>query len=214
MFETEENEKKHSIAFTILGIFVMVATIAGVSVAAYTWQLASDNASSISTGSISMSLLESTDRIDITDAVPIKDTTGKKQGKKFDFAVTTYASGNPGNISYSLIVNKVDVDSGYTALPDSSVKLYLAVVTEDGEVEVMAPTLVSNIITSGSSGTLTFNTDKTNYLVHSHNTANSSISTKYRLRMWVDEDVDASSWTESTKNQFKLKISTSGTLSS
>lgn len=213
MFDAEENKKKHSIAFTILGIFVMVATIAGVSVAAYTWQFAG-SANSISTGKISMSLLESSDVIDITDAVPIKDATGKKQGNKFDFAVTTFASGKPGNISYNLSISKVAVDTGYTALSDSSVKVYLTALTDDGEVEVMDPTLVSNIITSGTSGTLTFNSGKTNYLVHSHNTAGSNISTKYRLRMWVNESVDASSWTRDTKNQFKLKISASGTLGS
>lgn len=213
MFDTEKNNKKHSIAFTILGIFVMIATIAGVSVAAYTWQYTS-NANSIATSNISMSLLESTDAIDITDAVPIKDATGKKQGNKFDFAVTTSASGKPGNINYTLSISKVDVDTGYTALPDSSVKVYLAALTDDGEVEVMAPTLVSSIITSGNSGVLTFNSDKTSYLVHNHNTISENISTKYRLRMWVDENVDASSWTKDTKNQFKLKISASGTLGS
>lgn len=210
--EIENNDKKHSVAFTILGIFVMVATIAGVAVAAYTWQFASDNASSISTGSISMSLLESTDSINITDAVPIKDSVGIKQGKKFDFAVTTYASGKAGDLNYSLSISKVDVDEGYTALSDSSVKVYLSALTEDGEVQVVAPTLVSNVITSGTSGKLNFDSDKVNYLVHSHSTNDSSVTTKYRLRMWVADSVDASSWSNTTKNQYKLKISAEGTL--
>ena len=210
--EIETDNKKHSVAFTILGIFVMIATIAGVAIAAYTWQFASDNASSISTGSISMSLLESTDSIDITDAVPIKDSTGMKQGKKFDFAVTTYASGKAGNINYSLSIAKQDVDEGYTALSDSSVKVYLTALTSDGEVQVVAPTLVSNIITSGTSGKLNFDTDKTSYLIHSHTSNDSSLTTKYRLRMWVADSVDASSWTNTTKNQYKLKISAEGTL--
>lgn len=210
--EIENNDKKHSVAFTILGIFVMVATIAGVAVAAYTWQFASDNASSISTGSISMSLLESTDSINITDAVPIKDFVGIKQGKKFDFAVTTYASGKAGDLNYSLSISKVDVDEGYTALSDSSVKVYLSALTEDGEVQVVAPTLVSNVITSGTSGKLNFDSDKVNYLVHSHSTNDSSVTTKYRLRMWVADSVDASSWSNTTKNQYKLKISAEGTL--
>lgn len=212
--EVENNDKKHSVAFTILGIFVMIATIAGVSIAAYTWQFASDKASSISTGNISMSLLESSDSIDITNAIPIKDSTGKTQAKKFDFAVTTYASGKAGSINYNLSITKLDVDSGYTALSDSSVKVYLTALTESGEVQVVAPTLISSVITSGGSGTLNFDSDKTNYLTHSHDSADSSITTKYRLRMWVADGVDASSWTDSTKNQYKLKISASGALSS
>ena len=202
MFEEIEGKKKHSVAFIILGIFVILATIGGVAVAAYTWNFASNKANSISTGSISMSLLESVDAIDITNALPMQDSDGKAQGKKFDFSVTTSASGAPGNITYS----------GYTALPDSSVKVYLATFDGNTETQVMAPKLVSKIITSGDTGVLTFDSGKTSYLTHAHTTANTTKTTKYRLRMWVDKDVDASSWTKDTKQQYKLKISTKGSI--
>ena len=76
----------------------------------------------------------------------------------------------------------------------------------------MLLTLISNIITSGTSGKLTFDADKTSYLIHSHTSNDSSLTTKYRLRMWVADSVDASSWTNTTKNQYKLKISAEGTL--
>lgn len=212
MFEEIEGKKKHSVAFTILGIFVILATIGGVAVAAYTWNFASDKANSISTGSISMSLLESVDAIDITDALPMQDSDGKAQGKKFDFSVTTSASGAPGNITYTLSITKLAVDSGYTTLPDSSVKVYLSTFDGNTETQVMAPTLVSKVITSGDTGVLTFDSGKTSYLTHAHTTANTTKTTKYRLRMWVDKDVDASSWTKDTKQQYKLKISTKGSI--
>lgn len=210
MFEEIENKKEHSKAFTILAIFVLVATITGVAVAAYTWNFASTNSNKIGTGNISMSLLESDDTINITNALPVKDATGMALGSddSFDFAITTQASGSPGNISYNISITKVAVDSGYTALNDSDVKVYLSTLTADGEDQVVAPTLVSSIITSGSTGTLASN------LTHNHTTANQTKTTKYRLRMWVDSAVDASGWTENTKNQYKLKVSTSGTLSS
>ena len=209
MFEEIENKKGHSKAFTILAIFVLVATITGVAIAAYTWNFASENANTIGTGNISMSLLESNDVINITNALPIKDATGMALGsdESFDFAITTQASGAPGNISYNISITKVAVDSGYTALEDSNVKVYLSTLTSEGEDQVVAPTLVSSIITSGSTGTLASN------LTHNHTTADQTKTTKYRLRMWVDKDVDASDWTENTKNQYKLKVSTSGTLS-
>lgn len=209
MFEEIENKKGHSKAFTILAIFVLVATITGVAVAAYTWNFASSNANTIGTGNISMSLLESNDVINITNALPIKDATGMALGsdESFDFAITTQASGAPGNISYNISITKVAVDSGYTALKDSDVKVYLSTLTSEGEDQVVAPTLVSSIITSGDTGTLASN------LTHNHTTADQTKTTKYRLRMWVDSEVDASSWTASTKNQYKLKVSTSGTLS-
>ena len=47
MFEEIEGKKKHSVAFIILGIFVILATIGGVAVAAYTWNFASNKANSI-----------------------------------------------------------------------------------------------------------------------------------------------------------------------
>ena len=209
MFEEIENKRGQSKALTILAIFVLVATITGVAIAAYTWNFASENANTIGTGNISMSLLESNDVINITNALPIKDATGMALGsdESFDFAITTQASGAPGNISYNISITKVAVDSGYTALEDSNVKVYLSTLTSEGEDQVVAPTLVSSIITSGSTGTLASN------LTHNHTTADQTKTTKYRLRMWVDKDVDASDWTENTKNQYKLKVSTSGTLS-
>lgn len=214
MFEEIETKKKHTTLFTLLGIFVLLAAIAGVAVAAYTWNYTSSNANTIGTGNISMSLLESTDVISINNALPMSDTNGKVQGEadSFDFAVTTNASGAPGNINYTISITKLEPTSGYTRLPDNNIKVYLTVLTEDGEDEVMAPTLVSNIITAGNTGNLTFTDGKTSYLTHTHSSENITKTTKYRLRMWVDGSVDASSWTSSTKNEYKLKIGVSGNL--
>ncbi len=220
MFEEIEKSKKHGKTFAVLGLFVLVATVIGVAVAAYTWSFTGSK-NTIGTGTISMSLLESTDSINITNALPMGDTQGialtKASGSSgvFDFAITTHASGAPGNITYTISIAKLAVDSGYTALANNQVKVYLAALSNDGttETQVMAPTLVSNIISSGDSGVLTFDNDKTSYLTHVHTTANTSHTQKYRLKMWIDSSVDASSWTSSTKNQYKLKISTSGTLS-
>ena len=47
-------------------------------------------------------------------------------------------------------------------------------------------------------------------IVNSHNTANQTITTKYRLKMWIDSQVNASSWNASTKLQYKLKIKVDG----
>ena len=214
MFEEIETKKKRSVAGTILGIFVLLAAIAGVAVAAYTWNYTSSNANTIGTGNISMSLLESTDVINIGNALPMSAANGMAQGEddSFDFAVTTNASGAPGNINYTISITKIDPTSGYTRLPDNNVKVYLSALTEDGEDQVMAPTLISNIITAGNTGTLTFDSGKTSYLTHVHTSADTTNTTKYRLRMWVDSNTDASSWTSATKYEYKLKIGVSGNL--
>ena len=219
MFEEIEKSKKHGKTFAVLGLFVLVATVIGVAVAAYTYSFTSSK-NTIGTGTISMSLLESVDSISITNALPMGDTQGialtKNAGSSgvFDFAITTHASGAPGNITYTISITKLSVDSGMTALADNQVKVYLAALdNNDAETQVMAPTLVSTIITSGDSGVLTFDSGKTNYLTHVHTTANTSHTQKYRLKMWIDSSVDASNWTSSTHYQYKIKISTSGTLS-
>ena len=216
MFEEIENKKKHSVAFTVLGAFILLVTMAGVAVAAYTWSYAGQTANTIGTGNISMSLLESTDVIYIENALPISDSSGKiiSPDDAFDFAVTTQASGAPGNIVYNLNITKVAVDDDATALPDSGVKVYLTVVDDEGEeTQVMAPTAVSQIVSEGqTTGTLTFDTGKETYLTHIHTSTGVSKTTKYRLRMWIDQSVNASNWDENTKNQFRLKVGTSGNL--
>ena len=214
----ESNSKKSLvIVYSIIATILLIVAILGFSVAAFTWQFTGQN-NSISTGNVSMNLLESTDAITINNALPMSDSEGKSLSHNsgdsgvFDFAITTYASGAPGNITYSISISKTIVDAEYTPLADNQIKLYLVAFDGDGETQVMAPTLVSNIITSGTSGTLTFDRDKTNYLTHNHSTVNSSITQKYRLKMWIADTVDASSWTTSTKYQYKLRINTSGQL--
>ncbi len=223
MFE-EEPKENHRASFTILGIFVLLLTVVGVAIAAYTWTYTSNNANSISTGNISMSLLESTDTISIENALPMSDDKGKqlKNNGTFDFAVTTEASGQPGDINYKLSITEDNADSDYTLLNKEQVKVYLTVLTnnEDAENEVLEtqvvkPTKVSDIITENSdneTGVLTFDEGQTQHLTHHHNKIGETITTKYRLRMWISDDVDASNWNESTKYQYKLKINASGSI--
>ena len=216
MFEENKNKNK---ALTIMAIAALLISIIGVSFAAYYWQFTGQS-NTISTGTVSMSLLESVDSINIQNALPMGDTEGKAlvhgdgSSGVFDFAVTTYASGAPGNITYTISVTKAEVDTGYTALQDSQVKIYLVAFEGNTETQVMAPVTVDNVITSGNTGTLTFDAGKTSYLTHVHTTANTTQTQKYRLRMWVDGQVDASSWTSSTKLQYKLKVNANGQLAS
>lgn len=209
MFEENTNKKKFLMA---IGALVLVVAVVGVAYAAYTWRFSGTATSTISTGNISMSLLESTDTISVTNALPIDDNSAKVltgTGEKFDFAVTTSATGAPGTINYNIGITKVDVETGYTALADDQVKVYLTTLSGTStvtETQAVAPTLVSNIITSGNSGTLLANVSK------SHTTANQTLTDRYRLRMWIAQDVDASSWTSATKYQYKLKVSANGTL--
>lgn len=212
--ESKESKKAHGIIYTIFGIFVLLSAITGVSLAAYTWTYSSDNANKIETGSISMSLLESTDVIDLPNALPMPDSEGMSlnEDNSFDFAVTTNMASGNGSIAYTISITKVDPTSGYTALPNNNVKLYLTYLGSTGETQVMAPKLISEIIASGNSGVLSFDSDKTSYLTHTHTSSEKTKTSKYRLRMWIDDNTAAESWDTNTKLEFKLKISVSGTL--
>jgi len=216
MFEENKqpkSENKHRIIYGIFGVLVSVAAITGVSTALYTFSHASENANAMGVANMSMSLLESTDVIDITNGLPMPDSEGilLDEDNSFDFAVTSDITDTVGKINYKISISKVEPTTGYTALPNNNVKMYLTHLGDNGETQVMAPRLVSDIITSGTSGILPFDSDKNSYLTHSHNLSTPTITSKFRLRMWIDENATASTWTEDAKLEFKVKINVSGT---
>lgn len=214
MLSEEKDLLKHKNLFSILAIFILLITITGISVAAYTWNYTSTHANTIGTGNISLSILESDDSINLKSFLRLDDSEGIALSKdySYDFAVTTSAKGTPGNINYKLIIKKEDPEIGYVSLPDTGIKLYLTKFDKNGEVEVMAPTLVSDIIGNGSEGVLKFNSDKNSYLIHSHNSNKDTKTTKYRLRMWIDKQNYQTNMDNNTKYAYKLKMSVTGDL--
>ncbi len=192
---TEEKEKKNNSTLKLgLLIAAFVVLMAGVSFAVWRYTFTGSK-NTISTGGISLELLESESNvISLTNALPMSDTDGKAQTEVFDFAVTT-TSPRAGNMIYTIALSKLTLDTGMNALTDSQVKVYL----EDGAgTQLVAPTLISNL---------------TNYQLYTKTDAHTSsaqkITTKYKLRTWIDGTVDASNWTSSTKYQYKYKITVS-----
>lgn len=185
-----EKEKKTKI-LTIVLLVIAVTLVIGVSYAAWRYTF-TGNTNTINTSSIELELLESTDEIiNITNALPMSDTNGIGQSKTFNFAVTTKTSAVQ-DIGYSLKIEKISVDSGYTALNDNQIKVYL---TDYNNTQLLAPTLIS---------------DLNNYVLYgktnSHNSTTTQIQDKYKLRVWLDQDVSVNDWNENTKLQYKFKI--------
>lgn len=205
---------KHKSILTVLAIFILLITITGVSIAAYTWNYTSTHANTIGTGNISLSILESSDTIDLKNFMRMDDNEGIALSSDYcyDFAVTTNATGAPGNINYKILIKKEEPNAGYVSLPDTGIKLYLTKFDQNGEVEVMAPTLVSDIIKNDDKGYLKFNSDKKSYLVHSHNSNKDTKTTKYRLRMWIDKENYNSNIDATTRYGYSLKVSVTGDL--
>lgn len=212
MFEERNEEQKgfgknNGMLVMVVSAFAIIAAVVGVSLAIWTWTFTGDN-NTLSTGSIELTMLESEDAINMGNFLPMSDANGKalnSAGSKFDFMVSSTTTGAAGTMTYSVTATKVAVDTGYNALPDANVKFYVTSLTSTDESQVLAPTLASTIFASGNTGTLLSN--KT----HSHTKAG-TVSTKYRFRMWVDFNTDASSWNANSKLQYKVKLSVNGSL--
>lgn len=195
--KNEFDNKKMIIRIALLVITILLV-ITGTSLAAYTWIYNGTNPNTINTVEVSMDFLESTSEIiSITNALPMSDANGISQNEKFDFAVNTKSTQST-TINYTLSIEKLTADTGYTLLNDSDIKVYL----EDHEGnQLVAPTLISSL---------------SNYVLytgsHTHNQSQETMQSKFRLKVWIDssKESEAQNWTSSTKLQYKFKINASG----
>ncbi len=200
----EESKKQSKIIFAVIGVAILLTLTVGLSFAIYSFdKTGGENV--ITTGSVSMSFTESTNVIDITNALPVQNVANAKQSEEFfEFTIETSAT-DKMNIPYTVTINEVALDSGYTTIGQSNVHLYLTKLSGSTEA---TPALIDNtantVLNGSTSGTLLTNT-------HEHLAAG-QISTTYRLRMWIPYSVDASNWTADTKLQYKVRIDVSGTV--
>jgi len=182
--EMKENSQK-KVLLSVLGVAILVVAVIGISFAAYTATFDTGE-NSISTGTIMVSYTESDNAINITNALPIDDATGKAltgEGNTFDFTVSTQAT-NALTVPYTITLTPVTVADN--ALANNQVKVYL---TKDG-TQVLAPTLVSGLTaaTGTRTGSFVLHTDQDVYT----KTGEAAKSSSYVLRMWVDKNVTAS----------------------
>jgi len=192
MEENQINNKRNILKMSLLIVGLLVL-IGGISYAAYTWTFNGTLTNNISTSSIELKFLESnTEIINITNALPMYDDEGIYE-PSFDFAVTSNTTRNV-NINYTLTISKLSLDTGYTALQDNQMKVYL---TDYDNNQIVAPTLISDL-----------NSYKLYTGIQTHNSSNETVQHKFKLRVWIDESLmdAAKNWTTSTKLQYKFKI--------
>ena len=168
---------------SILAVLILILTIIGISYAAFTYTGTGKTLNTITTGAISMSYEESSNVISMDKALPTTDATGKKQlkaGEYFDFTV----SGNiVGGETINWEIAAEDVTSSTKKIDGSHIKLYLTSINSSGvETEVMAPTIYKSLTEANN------DTGRpANQMSLATGTTDTSFSTKYRLRMYVDE---------------------------
>ena len=121
-----QNQSTQIVA-TVLAIAILIIAVVGISFAAFTYSKAGQKTNTITTGSITMNYVEGDKYIDIVDAFPVSDETGKaftetslgedtNAGKLnpdnaqnaagvFDFNVSANITGS-ASIDYDIMVTK------------------------------------------------------------------------------------------------------------
>ena len=176
-------EKKRQLLLTIGLVLVLVLMIVGISYAAFKFVGLGQKENTITTGAITMEYEESTNTISMTGALPTTDATGKvrlTKGEYFDFTIKSSIQGNT-NINWEIAAE--DVTTASRKIDGKYIKLYLTSLDENNnETEVMKPTVYTT-----EKAENTYTGRPTNMMSLAKGTTSTSFSTKYRLRMYVDE---------------------------
>ena len=176
-------EKKRQLLLTIGFVLILVLMIVGISYAAFKFVGEGKKPNTITTGAITMKYTESTNTISMNNALPTTDATGKVRltaGEYFDFTLSGTIKGSE-NINWEIAAE--DVTTATRKIDGKYIKLYLTSLDENNnENEVMAPKVYKTESTEN-----TYTGRPTNMMSLAKGTTSTSFSTKYRLRMYVDE---------------------------
>ena len=176
------NNKKQ-LLLSIGLVLILVLMIVGISYAAFQFTGLGKKENTITTGAITMKYTESTNVINMTGALPTTDKTGKvrlTEGEYFDFTLEGTIKGTE-NINWEIAAE--DVTTSTKKIDGKYIKLYLTSLDDNNnETEVMEPTVYT---TESSENTYTGR--PTGMMSLAKGSTSTSFSTKYRLRMYVDE---------------------------
>ena len=200
MEKIKENFKKYS---TVYIVILLLLVIVGVSYAIFAVTNLSDE-NTINLGQISMSYTEPDNALVVENALPMGDAEGMAQSNYFEFKVMTHATTDVDDsdgliIPYEINLGEIAVDSDKQALTKYQIKVYLTKVVGGSEEEVVGPILLSNLSESSTSNLNIYQAKDI------HKNAGSEITTTYRLRAWIDSNVNASRF-ESQIYQYKFNV--------
>ena len=160
---------------------LLLGVIIGVSYAAFTFGQSGKNLNTMTTGIMQMSYEETSNVIKMTGALPTTDATGKvrlNEGEYFDFTVSSTIQGE-AEINWEIAAE----DFSSNTFDGKNVKLYLTSLDgNNNETEVMAPKVFTKKTTENKK-----TGRPANMMSLATGTMSASTSTKYRLRMYVDE---------------------------
>jgi len=179
----EEMNNKKQLLLSIGLVLILVLMIVGISYAAFKFTGLGKRENTITTGAITMKYTESTNTISMNNALPTTDATGKVRltaGEYFDFTLSGTIKGSE-NINWEIAAE--DVTTATRKIDGKYIKLYLTSLDENNnETEVMEPKVYTTESTEN-----TYTGRPTGMMSLAKGTTSTSFSTKYRLRMYVDE---------------------------
>ena len=195
------NDKKY-LTLILIGLLTLVI---GTSLSFIMFDLSgSDN--SIQTGQISMTYVEPSNEVVLKDQLPITDEVGMNQDKYFEFSVISNATTNEKDdngieIPYEISLTPTKISSEFNELENNQIKIYLTKVVGEEEQVVLAPTLISDLKQSKYRDSVKiYDTSNT----HSNNS--DTITTKYRIRFWIDNNVNATNWYKENKYEYRFVV--------
>ena len=203
----EPNNKKKMLVTSLL-LVALVLLVGGIAYAMFTYS-ENSNDNTINTGNISMSFTEPSNAYTLTDALPMADEAAKSTLDPFEFTITSHATTKASDtegieIPYEINLTPLAVDEGKTAIPETSLKVY---VTEGGN-PVLGVTKISALQQS------TVRSDSKVLFIgkHLHKENQGLISKTYKLIAWIDEKFDLSD-SSTTSYQYKFKINVNSEVS-
>ncbi len=197
-------KQKTQLIVSILGIFILLIAVVGISFAAFNYSKTGETVNTITTSTIVMNYNEATNGINIVNATPISDDIGKTlngENNTFDFTVSATFSGKDV-INYAITATEAE---GCT-IPNNKVKVYLT--SANDQIEELNPTLVSALSTTSSDAS---GAPDGQYVLKS-GTIDATMTTNYRLRMWLDSE--ASDVVDETSKSYRLRVNVYGKIPS
>ena len=197
----KDNNSKQ-VLLSILGVIILIVAVVGVSFAAFSYSKTGTKVNTITTGTITMSYSETTNGINLTNALPMTDTAGKAlqgDGNAFDFTVSANITGTT-TINYVITATR----EASSTLADGAVKVYLTNMDSKADSEILAPTKISSLQKTGSAEVT--GAPQGQYVLKK-DTFKATGSRAYRLRMWVADDYNVTG----SAQTYKLRVNVYGT---
>ena len=200
-------KENKQIFFALCGVLVLIIIIAGTTYAVFNYSNNNASNNDINSGHISMNYTEPSNEYVVDNALPMKDEEGMNSTNYFEFSVTTKANPNDADdegvsIPYEISITELEGNT----LTNDKVKMYITEVEGGIEHVNTSPTLVSYFESSlYKDGQI-----KVGFNLHLHKNGNQAVTTKYRLRAWVDYDTDVSDWDTAGEFVYKFRVNVNG----